>query len=348
MFVSDAKVCHCLKILYCLSPITAFDEEVVTRTFKIICNERWLFDARNMHKHMDLHLIDLLEEKRIDQVLDYLRDPKRFYTIVLHRLIAVKIPNVEEEWILFKSQLKDAVKKAALATNGVDKGLAQTFANQLRNEFSEGRLQSDILSSAFSIDCTGEYEECDNEEKTKFQEDCEKELDQAIDSVGSLKCHEEFAKKLSPKVVQYMKTLKNQTVLPRCDSYCPCCFSLCIEAVNHNTADRPHDSVHQPSGVVGVRDRHSKELCYTTCSQSYEEDAKIYFGDEDTVGKKYKEFPGWKDPRIKEDSPLREYILATYNKELAEKHRVKPCPNVPASYFRVLSTIKEQLKMEID
>jgi hypothetical protein len=151
-----------------------------------------------MHKHMDLHLIDLLEEKRIDQVLDYLRDPKRFYTIVLHRLIAVKIPNVEEEWILFKSQLKDAVKKAALATNGVDKGLAQTFANQLRNEFSEGRLQSDILSSAFSIDCTGEYEECDNEEKTKFQEDCEKELDQAIDSVGSLKCHEEFAKELSP------------------------------------------------------------------------------------------------------------------------------------------------------
>ena len=62
--------------------------------------------------------------------------------------------------------------------------------------------------------------------------------------------------------------------------------------------------------------RHSKELSHTTCSQEYEEDGTICFGEEDTVGKKYKEFakefPGWKDPKIKEESPLREYILATY------------------------------------
>jgi hypothetical protein len=69
------------------------------------------------------------------------------------------------------------------------------------------------------------------------------------------------------------------------------------------------------------------------------------------LAKKYKEFakefPEWKDPKIKEESPLREYILATYNKELAAKYDVKPCPDVPASYFRVLSTIKEQLKTQV-
>ncbi len=67
--------------------------------------------------------------------------------------------------------------------------------------------------------------------------------------------------------------------------------------------------------------------------------------------KKYKDFakkfPGWKDPKINEESPLREYILVTYNKEIAEKNDVKPCPNVPASYFRVLSTIKEQLETQV-
>ncbi len=61
------------------------------------------------------------------------------------------------------------------------------------------------------------------------------------------------------------------------------------------------------------------------------------------LAKKYKEFAkefsGWKDPKIKEESPLREYILATYNKEIAAKYDVKPCPDVPASYFRVLSSI---------
>jgi hypothetical protein len=180
-----------------------------------------------------------------------------------------------------------------------------------------------------------------------FSQDCEKKLIQAIDSVKSLKCHKEFSEKLSPKVVNYMKTLTIRR--PRCDTYCPCCSSLCIEAVNHNTSEIPHDSVHQPSGVVGVHGKDNKEL---RCSQRYEEDGTICFGKADTVGKKYKEFAkefhGWKDPKINEESHLREYILATYNKEIAEKYGVKPCPDVPASYFRVLSTIKEQLKTQVD
>ena len=87
--------------------------------------------------------------------------------------------------------------------------------------------------------------------------------------------------------------------------------------------------------------RHSKELRHKTCSQRYDEDGTIFFSEKDTVGKKYKEFAkefrGWKDPKIKEESPLREYILATYNNELAAKYGVKPCPDVPANYFQVLS-----------
>jgi hypothetical protein len=249
--------------------------------------------------------------------------------------------------------VKDAVKKAALATlDGTNKELAQTFVDKLRDEFSDGLLQSDALSSAFSIDCSGEYEECDNEDKKKFQEDCEKELNEAIENVNSLNDHEGFAEELSPKVVEYMKTLKSNTALPRCDAHCPMCRSLCIEAFDHDTKHRPHDAIHQPGGVAGTSCRGTDNLVHTTCSQSYEADRGFYFDKEDNVAKKYRDFskvyPEWKDPRINEESPLREYILATYNNKIAEKCGLKPCPDVPQSYFRVLSTIKEQLKMEID
>jgi hypothetical protein len=57
--------------------------------------------------------------------------------------------------------------------------------------------------------------------------------------------------------------------------------------------------------------------------------------------------PGWKDPRINEELTLREYIFATYNEEIAKKYEKKPCANVPAKYFRDLSTIREQLKRDM-
>ena len=60
-----------------------------------------------------------------------------------------------------------------------------------------------------------------------------------------------------------------------------------------------------------------------------------------------KVFRGWKDPRINDELPLREYILATYNKQIAEKYSVKHSSHIPASYFRDLSTIKEKLETEI-
>ncbi|EFX60993.1 hypothetical protein DAPPUDRAFT_340838 [Daphnia pulex] len=50
---------------------------------------------------------------------------------------------------------------------------------------------------------------------------------------------------------------------------------------------------------------------------------------------------------IREESPLREYIFATYNEEIAKKYEKKPCANVRAKYFRDLSTIREQLKRDM-
>ncbi|XP_046439459.1 uncharacterized protein LOC124190679 [Daphnia pulex] len=326
--------------------IPAFENDMVQRTCRRIRNERWLYDARYMQKHMDLHLIDLLERNQLDQVLDYLRNPQWFYADVLHLLIAQKVPHVDEQWRSFKNRLRDAISKAAAVE--VDKEKAQTFVDHLRKEFLDGYLQSEILGSAFRIDCSGEYEDCDNEEKEEFQKTCLKTLIEVLEKQEAIKDKNKFSKQLSPKVVQYMKDVNDKAALPRCDAFCQLCKSLCIEAANHDTQDRPHDAVHQPGGVAGLSYIHTDELVHMTCSQSYEDDRTFQL-DDSTVSYLYREyakvFPGWRNPRINEELPLREYILTTYNNEIAKKYNEKPSTQIPPS--RTLSDIKEQLEREI-
>jgi hypothetical protein len=322
---------------------------MVQKTFKGIRNERWLYDARFMQKHMDLYLIDLLEDELLDQVLDHIRNPKEFYAEVLHRLIAEKIVNVNDEWRSFNNQLRESIEKAA-AVQG-DKGRAQTFVDQLRKEFLDGYLQSETLGSAFVIDCSNEYEDCDNEDPKEFKKTCLTKLMQVLEGQISIQDEKNYAKELSPKVVQYMITLNDKAALPRCDECCRMCKSLCIEAANHDTKEKPHEAIHQPDGVSGLSYRVSEKLSSTTCSQSYEKDEGFYLNGDYTVSYKYRDyatvFPGWKDPRMNEELPLREYIMATYNEKIAKKYNKKPADDIPASYSRDLSSIKEQLEREI-
>nr|CAH0113459.1 unnamed protein product [Daphnia galeata] len=333
----------------------AFEKEMVLKIFKGIRNERWLYDARFMQKHMDLFLIDLLEDKQLDKVLDHIRNPKEFYAEVLHRLIAKKIVNVDDEWQSFINHLTQSITHAAAVK--VERRRAQTFVDQLRKEFLEGYLQSETLGFAFSIDCSDEYEDCDNEDTKQFQNACVTELNQVLNKQmgkqASIQDEKKYAKELSPKVVRYMIITSNdKAALPRCDECCCLCKSLCMEAANHDTKEKPHDAIHQPGGVAGTRYHGSDKLSSKTCSQSYEQDRGFFLSGDETVPYKYRDFatvfPGWKDPRINEELPLREYILATYNEEIAKKYKVKPADDIPASYFRHLSSIKQQLKREIE
>jgi hypothetical protein len=270
---------------------------------------------------------------------------------MLHLLIAQTVPNIDDEWQTFKNHLRYAIKKAAAVE--VDKEKAQTFVNQLRKEFLDGYLQSEILVSAFRIDCSGEYEDCDNEEKKEFKEACLTKLIEVLEKQEIIKDENKYSKQLSSKVVQHMKKLNDKAALPRCDAICRSCESLCIEAANHDTQDTPHDTIHQPGGVAGLSCAGTEELNHRTCHQSYEEDGSFHLNNDLTVSYRYRDyakvFPGWKDPRINEELPLREYILATYNKEIAEKYNLKPSTKIPPSYSsRTLSEIKEQLKRDTD
>jgi hypothetical protein len=177
-------------------------------------------------------------------------------------------------------------------------------------------------------------------------------LIEVLEKQEAIKDKKKYLKELSPKVVQHMKKVNDKAALPRCDAFCRMCKSLCIEPANHDTEDRPHDAVHQPGGVAGLSYRHTDDLVHTTCHQSYEKDGSFYLDGDYTVEYPYRDyakvFPGWKDPRINEELPLREYILATYNNEIAQKYNKKPATEIPPNYSsRFLYDIKEQLERDI-
>ncbi len=135
-------------------------------------------------------------------------------------------------------------------------------------------------------------------------------------------------------LIFYSKFIRN-----RCEAFCRMCKSLCIEAANHDTQDRPHDTIHQPGGVAGLSCVGTEELNHRTCrhaiNESYEEDGSFYLNGDLTVDYPYRDyakvFPGWKDPRIIEELPLRQYILTTYNKEISKEYNVKLSTEIPSS-----------------
>ena len=227
----------------------------------------------------------------------------------------------------------------------------QKFVDGLRNEFLE---ESDCLAKAFLIDCSCEYDDCDADEEEEFRNVCKRSLLQVLENQEEApEDFENFAENFANDIVDYMKTINDPAALPRCDAHCPKCRSLCIEPADHDTTLRPHDAIHQPGGIyVGIYSWSKRKLVHISCSQSCEMDGKFNPDTNSTVSRKYTEFaevyPGWKVPRINEEIPIRQYILATYNKDIAKKYKLKPCSKIPSAYFRDLLTIREQLTRDTE
>ena len=198
--------------------MNAFNREIMQKTINAIRNERWLHDARFMHKHMDLYLADLLVEGKISEVLDYIRRPHFLYKDVLNRLIAKKVPDVQEEWKHFKINLARLIEKAAqLSVTKNNK--CQKFVDVLRNEFLKDKgLHNKFLVKAFLIDCSGEYDDCDVDDEEEFRKVSTHCLLQVLENRGVPKGRKGFPGILAPVIVAYMKILNDSAALPRCDA----------------------------------------------------------------------------------------------------------------------------------
>ena len=131
-----------------------------------------------------------------------------------------------------------------------------------------------------------------------------------------------------------------------CHVVMPIARSVAVCASSRPITTQPSDRMTlfiNQGGLVGIYSRSKRKLVHISCSQSCEMDGKFNPDTNSTVSRKYTEFaevyPGWKVPRINEEIPIRQYILATYNKDIAKKYKLKPCSKIPSAYFRDLLTI---------
>ena len=140
----------------------AFDEEIVEIVYKTamrIRQKQWLHDAKLLRKHIDLHLIQLLDKDDVHAVLFLVRSPQKMYNEVMRKLVTESIPNVHDEWSTFTNHLKAQVKLAASSAMTCESDRAKRFVEKL-HELCVESFPSRSLVKSLGINCGDEYKEC--------------------------------------------------------------------------------------------------------------------------------------------------------------------------------------------
>ena len=334
----------------------AFFKEMIRNVDLRVRTKTWLSDPKALQARLDLALLKLMDEGKIEEMLDKIENSAEFYEQVLTDLISNEISEVEKMCEVFNATFKDVINSAVVVALSVKSGRAKEFIDELKSQCLN-KFRDNYLAINLITDGDG-YEGCDIEEEKVFREKCLQ-----LVPLSTLKsndfCNDEWKKKLGREVLIYMQNVRRDEVTrPRCKVTCPHCESLCIKPSNHDTSTVKHDTYHQPVGLSGVcwhstcsevdkRDR----LCEKSCTK-HREDDDLFLKDGDW--KKYinfsQEYPEWMDPKLVERLPLREYIFANYQKEIVKKYKEvkesKESITIPADYYRDLEKIRSDLKRD--
>ncbi|KAK2720925.1 hypothetical protein QYM36_004718 [Artemia franciscana] len=108
-----------------------------------------------------------------------------------------------------------------------------------------------------------------------------------------------------------------------CQEPCPLCASLCFLEVSHNGS---HDTFHQPDGLVGWRYVESNKLSAMACNSTpLDHNFILQNGEEWKYAYFSNKFTNWMQPdRTKPVSDYREYLIRSYNKQIADYYSLKP------------------------
>ena len=332
----------------------AFDKEMIRYVDLRVRTKTWLSDPKALQARLDLALLKLMDEGKIEEMLDKIENSAEFYEQVLTDLISNEISEVEKMCEVFNATFKDVINSAVVVALSVKSGRAKEFIDELKSQCLK-KFRDNYLAINLITDGDG-YEGCDNEEENVFLERCL----QLVPLSSALKSSDiyslEWREKLSRQVLSYMQNVRREEVArPRCKAYCPICGSLCIHPANHDTSKIKHDTYHQPAGLNGFRFADSKSNSeivrntswHRTCSTSLLENCRFWHKVEYIpYGDFSKIFPDWMSPRLMERLPLREYIFANYQEQIAEKYQIKKCVTIPADYYYDLETIRSNLKRD--
>ena len=326
----------------------AFNREVISRTDLQIRTKTWLSDPKALQARLDLALIKLIDQGKVDEMLDRINKSAEFYEEVLIDLIANQITEVEKQCEAFNAKFKDIINTAVDAALSIKNGRAKEFIDELKSQCLK-LFRDNYLAINLITDSDG-YEGCDNEEENVFREKCLQLVNECTLKTNDF-WNDESSRELSNKVLIYLRDVRREEVArPRCQAACPRCGSICIHPANHDTSCLKHDTYHQPTGLRGsswwsedVEERDT--LWYRTCSTSLIENCRFKYNGEFRNYRDFsKVYPEWMDPRLIERLPIREYIFANYQEEISKKYNKKKCIKIPSDYYHDLKTIRLDLE----
>ena len=259
---------------------------------------------------------------------------------------------MKEQCESFYTQFQTVVRSAVGAALSVKTGRAKKLIDELHSQCLK-MFKDNYLAMHLVTDSDG-YDDCDTEDEDVFRAKCLKLIQHsALNCCWPTYWKSDWKTELSKQVLLHMRNVRREEVArPRCRAFCPLCRSLCIHPASHDTATVKHDTFHQPQGLTGGRwsceirrEELRGTLCHQTCSVDFLENNNFKLNGKWT---KYKDFckvyPDWIDPKLTERLPLREFIFANYQEDLARKYARKPCIDIPTHYHHQLETICADLE----
>ncbi|ETW07101.1 hypothetical protein H310_01744 [Aphanomyces invadans] len=337
----------------------AVAEEVVSSVASTLKHEPWVSDARSMQAYLDHSLLCEMKAKRIDNVLRWLQSPTDHSALVIQGLIQAKVKEcfgTAADTIV--TTMKTCVTTAATDAATFDRDRSKRFIVALRHSLQKalkGSGRSVLVENLPNAD--DDVMNCDHHGPTIFT--TSKDVNVLTSTMQSLERHKAALRpsnyttaELADGILKMIRTEAygaSSGVVPRCGMPCPRCFCPCTKALGHKLSDDPnealHDTYHQPKGIIGSYKVETGQLVAGTCPAAVEKDVYMVLEGGDRSFREFdKVYPGWAIPTKQEPLPLREYIFATYQAQLAEMHNKAKCVRIPREYYHDLDDITRKIQ----
>ncbi|XP_065561123.1 interferon-induced very large GTPase 1-like [Artemia franciscana] len=323
----------------------AFEKEVQEMVMSNLRKKNWPKYAKTIQGHMDLYLIEIVESEGISEVLYHITNPSMLKRLTTNRLIKFDVDIVLEDYpmIKFNNQLETCLRNAYESNK-------KTGSNFYRNLFGLLRMFqttyiTDSLRKEMSTFGWNELDESPVNFELRHVEDIVKasslssldlNMDHVIDNVSAqLETNIHF----------------EAAFCKACEEECPLCKSPCFLEEFHKS---PHDTFHQPDGLVGWRYLETKKLSDRACNTAPLQSCFVLnHGESNEERWRYadfsKKFPNWMQPDIGTPvSDYREYLIRRYNKEIAVHYGVNPSDTLYPYLSGDTERIANKIKRKVD
>ncbi len=314
-------------------------------------DEAWVCNWKIMRAHLDLHLVELMEEEQTNELLQCVGNGALHYERILHKLIQIAIQkeHMEENilWKHFVKSIQEAIMSANILTQTSNDPFKSTkFIESLKHNLANDVKSPELAKSISLVHNSDVYS------KTEEVIDFEKVAMNVCAGVERMQIDLKSCEieELVGMVKERMINSASEVAKQRCKETCPHCRLTCVHSKGHPTK---HDTLHQPAGLAGSTFIESNELVHSSCSQSVALDGR--FDSRQSLETKimvpFKDFekyyPDWKLPTEGLGTvKVREYIFAHYQRELIKIYPfAKITSNIPSEYKNhVLKALRCELE----